>query len=251
MKPVPTITTGVWKAGPRHAFWAVVSLAAALAAMRAMGMLGPASLRGLLPLGFVLMAIAPWVLLTQHGRRQIGVRKASTNRVYVQAVVCGALAAVACGALGLALFGAGADNWYASIADYYRRSVPTAGLGLLQLHLIFTLPALLFSPVGEELFFRGILQRALEDRFSARAATTGECALFGLVHACHHGLVATAAGISLLPRSAALWVLMMFAVAWMFAWLRKRSGSLYPAMAAHAAFNLAMNIFIFLLLWPR
>ena len=26
---MPTITTGVWKAGPRHAFWAVVSLAAA------------------------------------------------------------------------------------------------------------------------------------------------------------------------------------------------------------------------------
>ena len=246
-----TITTGVWKARRRHVFWVVISLALALAAMRAAGMLGPASLRALLPLGFVLMAIAPWVLLTQQGRRQIGLRKASTHRVHVQAVVLGALAAVACGALGLILFGTGADNWYASIADYYRRSVPTAGLGLLQLHLIFTLPALLFSPVGEELFFRGILQRALEDRFSARAATTGECALFGLVHACHHGLVATSAGLVLLPRSAALWVLLMFAVAWMFAWLRKRSGSLYPAMAAHAAFNLAMNVFIFSLLWAR
>ena len=246
-----TATTHVWKASPRGAFWGVVCLAATLAAMRAMGMLGPVSLRALLPLGFVMMAIAPWVLLTPEGRRRIGLCKASTNGVYVEAVVFGALAAVACGALGLAMFGAGADNWYASIADYYRRSVPTAGLSLLQLHLIFTTPALLFSPLGEELFFRGILQRALEDRFSTRAATTGECALFGLVHACHHGLVATAAGITLLPRSAALWVLLMFAVAWMFAWLRKRSGSLYPAMAAHAAFNLAMNVFIFSLLWPR
>lgn len=246
-----TITTGVWKARPSRAFWVVVCLAAALAAMRAMGMLGPASLRALLPLGFVLMAIAPWVLLTPEGRRQIGLRKASAKRIYPQAVVLGALAAVACGALGLALFGTGEDNWYASIADYYRRSVPTAGFGLLQLHLIFTLPALLFSPLGEELFFRGILQRALEDRFSTRAATTAECALFGLVHACHHGLVATAAGITLLPRSAVIWVMLMFAVAWMFASLRKRSGSLYPAMAAHAAFNLAMNVFIFSLLWPR
>ena len=246
-----TITNGVWKSRPRRAFWIVILLALALAAMRAAGMLGPASLRPLLPLGFVLMAVAPWVLLTPQGRRRIGLCKASTNGVYAEAALFGALAAGACGALGLALFGAGADNWYASIADYYRRSVPTADLGLLQLHLIFTLPALLFSPVGEELFFRGILQRALEDRFSARAATIGECALFGLVHACHHGLVATTAGITLLPRSAAIWVLLMFAVAWMFALLRKRSGSLYPAMAAHAAFNLAMNVFIFSLLWPR
>lgn len=246
-----TTTTRVWRASPRVAFRAVVCLAALLAAMRATGMLGPASLRALLPLGFVLMGVAPWVLLTPQGRRQIGLRKASTYRAYVQAVLFGALAAVACGALGLALFGTGADNWYASIADYYRHSMPTTGFGLLQLHLVFTLPALLFSPVGEELFFRGILQRALEDRFSARAATTAECALFGLVHVCHHGLVATAAGITLLPHSAALWVLLMSAVAWMFAWLRTRSGSLYPAMAAHAAFNLAMNIFIFSLLWPR
>jgi membrane protease YdiL (CAAX protease family) len=248
---VTAIASNAWKARPRQAFWFVVCLAVALAAMRAMGMLGPASLRALLPLGFVLMGVAPWVLLTQHGRRQIGLCRSSTMRIYAIAVVSGASAAITCGVLGFALFGTGADNWFISIADYYRRSAETTGLSLFQLHLIFTLPALLFSPLGEEIFFRGILQRALEDRFSARAATTVECAAFGLVHVLHHGVVATAAGIVLLPRSAVIWASLMFAAAWLFAWLRKRSGSLYPAMAAHASFNVAMNAYIFSVLWQR
>ena len=39
-------------------------------------------------------------------------------------------------------------------------------------------------------------------------------------------------------------------VAHLFAWLRKRSESLYPAIAAHAAFNFVMGTCIFLALWP-
>ena len=43
----------------------------------------------------------------------------------------------------------------------------------------------------------------------------------------------------------------MFGVALLFAYLRKASGSLLPAMAAHACFNLVMNITIFSFLWAR
>jgi membrane protease YdiL (CAAX protease family) len=248
---VSAISANPWKTSPRHAFWWVLCLAVVLAAMRVLGMLGPAQLRVLLPLGFLIMAMAPWLLLTQQGRRQVGLRKPATPRVHVQAVLLGVLAALACGAIGLGLFGTSPDNWFVSVANYYRRSVDTNGFSLLQLHLLFTLPPLLLSPIGEEIFFRGILQRALEERFSERASTIGECAAFGIVHLCHHGVLATAAGIVFLPRSAAAWVLLMFALAWMFAWLRKRSGSLYPAMSAHAAFNVTMNVCIFSVLWQR
>jgi membrane protease YdiL (CAAX protease family) len=43
----------------------------------------------------------------------------------------------------------------------------------------------------------------------------------------------------------------MFSVALMFAWLRKRSGSIYPAIVAHASFNLTMNAAIFAWLWEH
>ena len=162
----------------------------------------------------------------------------------------GASAAAGCFAAGVLAFGSSEDNWFVSIARNYRDTIPHQGLTTPQLFLVATLPALLFSPIGEEIFFRGLLQRALEERFSLRASTCIEALLFGLVHLCHHGLLATSAGIRLLPLSGALWVALMFCVALLFAWLRQRSGSLLPAMAAHASFNLAMNVCIFVALWP-
>ena len=70
------ITQPTWKLGATAAFVLVVILAFVFASMRAVGTLGPVNLRFLLPLGFVLMAAAPWVLATRDGRREIGFKKA-------------------------------------------------------------------------------------------------------------------------------------------------------------------------------
>jgi len=75
------------------------------------------------------------------------------------------------------------------------------------------------------------------------------CAAFGIVHLCHHGLALGAAGVTIRPFSGALWVVLMFLVALLFAEIRKRSGSLFSAMASHAAFNATMNFVIFAFLW--
>jgi membrane protease YdiL (CAAX protease family) len=232
---------------------AVLAFAAALSltfvAMRAMGTLGPPGLRWILPLGFVVMGALPWLMLTREGRKQIGLRLPHDPRFFLIGVVAGAGAAALCFAVGMALYGTSPDNWYVSIANSYRKVMNTDGFGPLMLHLIFTIPACIFSPLGEELFFRGFLQGALETRFSARASTHIEAALFGLVHLCHHGLIVTAAGAHMRVGSGALWVALMFGTAWMFAWLRQRSDSLGPAIVSHAAFNATMNVFIFAVLW--
>jgi uncharacterized protein len=131
-----------------------------------------------------------------------------------------------------------------------RRQLDTSGMGQLRLHLLFTLPALLFSPIGEELFFRGLMQRGLQERMRRGSATAVESAVFGLVHLGHHGLFINAAGAwGLLAGSGLLWVLLMAGVAAVFAWLRLRSDSVLPAVAAHAAFSAAMNAYIFGVLW--
>ena len=91
--------------------------------------------------------------------------------------------------------------------------------------------------------------RALEQRFSTRISTGLECAAFGLAHLFHHGLFVGATGWTMRPLSGGLWVLAMGLTAALFAALRRRSGSLVPAIAAHAAFNAAMNGVIFSILW--
>lgn len=242
---------GFWRPAirPGLGFGLVLACAATFAAMRYIGTFGPASWRWALPLSFTIMALLPWILLGIDGRRRIGLLRADALRWLPAAIAAGALAALACFALGLLLFGHGADNWFVSVAANYRRAMNTTGMGVGTLHLVFTLPAALFSPIGEELFFRGTFQEALEQRFSANKSTAIESAAFGLVHLCHHGLLLGAAGLSVRPVSGTLWVLLMFSVAWLFAALRKRSGSLYPAMASHAAFNVTMNLAIFAWLW--
>jgi membrane protease YdiL (CAAX protease family) len=245
----PSLLRPGWKRWIGSLFALAVVLAALFVALRVTGTLGPRSLRWTLPLGFVLMMALPWIFLDRQGRERIGLVRSWSVNGYALALIAGAAMAGGCFAVGLGLFGQGQDNFFVSIANSYRAAMDTRGMDMLSLYLVFTIPALIFSPIGEEIFFRGFLQEALQERFRVRVATLLEAGLFGVVHLCHHGLVATTAGLVVLPVSGALWVLLMFAVALVFAGLRRMSGSLYPAMAAHMAFNATMNGLIFAWLW--
>lgn len=227
-----------------------IVLAVVFAAVRVVGTMGPVSWRWVMPLGFVSMALLPLLLLNGRARREAGFQRPRGVLMIGVAMVLGAAAAFACYAIGTMLFGAGPDNWFVSIANSYRRTLDTTGWNAIRLHVFFTLPALLFSPIGEEIFFRGYLQYVLERRFGQGVSTVLECAAFAVIHLCHHGLFLTSAGLGFRPLSGAIWMLLMFGTAFLFAWLRKRTGSLVPAIASHAAFNLVMNLTIFGLLWP-
>jgi membrane protease YdiL (CAAX protease family) len=225
-------------------------LAAVFAAVRVIGTLGPLGLRWVLPLGFVAMALLPFALLDSAARRDAGFALPHAWRAYAIAIVSGGAAAFACFAIGVGLFGASADNWFVSIENGYRRAMDTTGLDLARLHLVFTVPAVVFSPIGEEVFFRGYLQYVLERRFSARASTIAECAAFAVIHLCHHGLFLASTGLGLRPLSGTIWIVLMFGTAYLFAWQRKSTGSLLPPIASHAVFNFVMNLTIFGYLWP-
>lgn len=217
-------------------------------AARAAAMFGPASWRAIFVLVCIAMAALPWVVLSRMGRRQAGLQRPRHPAWTALALALGVLAAGACFWLGFALYGAGPEHPFVSVARNYR-GMQTEGWSLLRLHLSFTLVAILFSPVGEEIFFRGFLQKVLEDRHGRTRATLMEAALFALAHLCHHGILVTAAGIVVQPVSGALWVAQMFLLSLLFAWLRRRSDSIVPAIAAHAAFNAGMNHAIFTQLW--
>lgn len=239
-----------WKLAPQQA-WLWLSLCAiGLAAIRAVGMLGPAALRPIVPLGFVLMTLLPFVLQTGTGRHAAGFCAPNTRRAWFSALLAGAAAALLCWALGMLLFGNSPNNWFVSVAGYYRRVLPPGPHSQFATFLILTIPAILFSPIGEEVFFRGVWPLALAERFGKRVATAIECGFFGIVHLCHHGLWRDASGAWQMHASAPLWVVLMMATAWLFARIRQGSGSLYPAMLAHAGFNLVMNLMIFATLWP-
>lgn len=229
--------------------WAVI-FGLGFTAIRAYAMLGPVGVRPLFLMHCVLMAATPWLLLTASGRAQAGIQKPNRMHWLAVAPFVGAAASAACFAIGYLLFERTGDNWFVSIGNSFRAQ-PTPNFSLIQLHLMFTIPAVIFSPIGEEIYFRGVLQRALETRCSPRLSSVLESGWFGAAHLIHHGLVLTAAGLAFRPVSGTLWFLLMTLLSLAFAALRKASDSVAPAILAHSAFNATMNFFIFGYLWSN
>jgi membrane protease YdiL (CAAX protease family) len=86
--------------------------------------------------------------------------------------------------------------------------------------LLFILIVGIGAPVAEELFFRGLLMRALEKRFGTAWAVVGSAVVFGATHFQFLQFPAlTCAGL-------------------VFAWLVVRSDSLWSGVVGHTAFNM-------------
>lgn len=217
--------------------------------MRGYGMLGPLFAQPLLPLSFVLMTLVPFLLLSSADRTVLGLRKPTSYQSYFTAVVLSSMAAFVCYIIGISLFHLTPENWYVTIRNFYLNNpAHNNTLSIWQTFLIFTLPTLIFSPVGEEIFFRGFFQESLKLNFSERTSTLIECTCFGLIHLFHHGLMSNNGSIILFPISGFIWALLIAGLAFVFVQIRKHSNSLYPAMAGHASFNLSMNAIIFFML---
>ena len=113
---------------------------------------------------------------------------------------------------------------------------------------IFTIPAMIFSPIGEEFFFRGMIHESAKAHWGERAATLVNILAFGGIHLLHHGIARDASGWHLLIVPGLLWMLLVVGTSWLFTLCRKQSGSIWPAVLAHSTFNLVMNLAIFLIL---
>ncbi len=127
------------------------------------------------------------------------------------------------GALGIATLSHGLDAALAGLAPQGSPGVEAAREALAEIprqQLPFVLAAVAgMTPLGEELFFRGLLQRGIAQRGYPVAAIAGAALLFG---AAHGGWIYGGAAF-------VLGVGMGLLVHW--------SGSLLPALAAHAANN--------------
>lgn len=201
---------------------------------------------GLVSVFFVVMALTPLLLLTRTGRRSIGMVWPGSFSGVAAGFGVGALA---CGAMVISaglLFGSGDDNAFGYIAGTYSGlPSPMDDQTRLILFAVFALIGMSFSPIGEELFYRGLVHETLKRRAGEGWASVLDAAAFALVHLAHFGLVWRATGWSLLVEPALWWVAGLFLTGLAFSWARRASGSILGAISAHAAFNLAMTAWIF------
>lgn len=89
--------------------------------------------------------------------------------------------------------------------------------------------AIVSAPIAEELFFRGMLFRAMRSKHSYWTAAIGSSLLFGLAHLQPDERSGTG--------GALLLVAMMFFVGFGLSYVYERRGNIVSSMAAHATFN--------------
>jgi membrane protease YdiL (CAAX protease family) len=189
---------------------------------------------------FTIMWFTPLIFLKKTGRREIGLHKSTHPWWLLWGFLLGCGMCVLLFAFTRLLYGLEISNpfvYIASLAD------TDNGSGIY--FLIYMIIVMTFSPIGEELFYRGVVHHAFRERFGERKASVIDSAAFALTHLAHFGIVYTAGGFKLLPLPALIWVLSMFFTCMVFNQVRRESGSILGAILTHAGFNFAMGFLIF------
>lgn len=193
-------------------------------------------------------AIAPFIFLTKYGREEIGLTKPEKYQWLLIAFISGLAFSFLLHFLGQYLYGNTYENWYNYIGRSYK--IP-AGINLQDKKILFTVMAITgmtFSPIGEELFFRGIAHAGFAKSIGENKASIVDSTAFALTHISHFGLVFVGNQWNFLTSPTFIWASSMFVVSLLFFVCKRYSGSILGAIICHAAFNLGMIYCIFYLM---
>ncbi|MCV9388779.1 CPBP family intramembrane glutamic endopeptidase [Reichenbachiella ulvae] len=199
------------------------------------------------PIGAIMMvsALVPFVFIGRKGAAQIGVRKPSNWPALFMSFVSGLALALALYFIGDLLYSGTFQNWYVYVGQSY--NIPD-GISPEDKNVLFAVMAgtgMIFSPIGEELFFRGIVHGSFANSLGEKLASLIDSAAFALTHIAHFGLVYVAGGWNFYFLPTIIWVIAMFLVSLVFFQMKEKSGSILGAIICHAGFNLGMIYCIF------
>ncbi len=201
-------------------------------------------------IGLVMLisALVPFLFLNKQGLKQIGVRKTKSIRFLIYAFITGLVFSILLHFLGTMLYENSYQNWYEYIGKSYNIPDGISTDGKKTMFIIMASTGMIFSPLGEELFFRGIVHGSFAKSIGEKKASIIDSLAFALTHISHFGLVFVGGswGFYLIP--AIIWVTSMFVVSLLFFQMKKRTGSIWGAVLCHSGFNLGMIYSIFYLL---
>ena len=130
--------------------------------IRGVGGLGPENIRILLLVGFGLMWPLPFIFYSREGWKTLGIKKIEKPWWILWGFLLGAGAALLVYFIGWGIFGNTNEHWYIKLLNQVISEEDRAWMSTAVLFPIVTLPSIIFSPVGEELFFRGMIHEAFK-----------------------------------------------------------------------------------------
>ncbi|WP_303208320.1 CPBP family intramembrane glutamic endopeptidase [Bacteroides oleiciplenus] len=196
---------------------------------------------------FLCMWFAPFILLTKYGRKGIGIKRPSQWWQPIVSFIIGGLSCFIIFGLFLFLFDKSIENAFVYIGGNNPGSSITGDEKSLYFW-IAVIPSMIFSPIGEEFLYRGIIHGSFVPKFGEMKASVFDSLAFALTHIAHFGIIYTLGTWQFLPIPAALWVASMFLVSQVFFRCKLFCSSIWGAVAAHSGFNFVMMYGIFYLL---
>ena len=194
---------------------------------------------------FVAMCLTPFLLLNKQGREKIGMVAPARPIWWLYAVLIGLGACLAVYVTGKSLFGMGTDNWFVYISRSYAASLPVDfDSHRATAFLAMSAAAVTFSPLGEELLYRGLIHECFVPTLGEGRASMVDSAAFAITHLSHFGILFVAGHWEFHFLPALLWVMLMYFASRLFFYCKYKGGSLITAFMCHAGFNLGMTYII-------
>lgn len=203
---------------------------------------------GSIGLIMTISAIAPFIFLTKYGRIEIGITKPKNYNWLLIAFACGLAASFILYFIGQTLYDNSYQNWYAYVGKSYKIPANITQNDKNVMFAIMAITGMTFSPIGEEIFFRGIVHSSFAKTLGDKNASIVDGASFALTHISHFGLVFINSKWDFFFVPTIIWVTSMFLTSLLFFVCRMKSGSILGAIICHSAFNLGMIYCIFYLL---
>ncbi|MEX8548087.1 MAG: lysostaphin resistance A-like protein [Mucilaginibacter sp.] len=207
---------------------------------------------GYIGLIMFISAIAPFVFLNKYGQKQIGITKPKHYKWLLIAFILGLIVSFILYFLGHVLYANSYENWYKYIGKSYNIPIGINKSDKAVLFSIMALTGMIFSPIGEELFFRGIVHSSFAKSIGEKKASIVDSSAFALTHISHFGLVYINKRWDFFTTPTIFWVSIMFLVSILFYKSKQKSGSIsgsiLGAIICHSAFNLGMIYCIFYLI---
>jgi membrane protease YdiL (CAAX protease family) len=201
---------------------------------------------GLIAIIFLCMWISPFIFLSKQGRQNIGIVKPSGAFWLLVSFLAGLLICILMFLVAMLFYKHTGNNWFV----YISRSYQVSGIVLNESEkfvyfIIYAIIGMTFSPIGEELFYRGLVHGSFVERFGENKASAIDSLAFALTHLAHFGIVYQSGHWQFLFIPTLLWVVFIYITSRIFFFCKQKTGSILGAIICHAAFNLAMMYLIF------
>jgi len=196
---------------------------------------------------FLIMWITPFILLNRKGRNFIGIKKIKKYKWLIYSFLIGIIVCAIIYFIGEWFYQQSISHWFVYISKSYS-AIPIEELKGNNKHIYFAVFAFIgmtFSPIGEELLYRGLIHQSFVEKFGANKASIIDSLAFAIVHLAHFGIIYVSGTWQILYTPALIWMILMFLTSRIFFYCKSKTESIYGAIISHAGFNLAMTYFIF------